>query len=241
MSALRNSGSASIASIGRDRDADADVGDDLVAVDLIGLDDGIADALGQRGGVRGVLHLGHDDGELVAAQARDRVGLARAVAQPLAHQLQQLVADRMAERVIDALELVEVEAEHRQAFAAFDALELVLQRLAQQHAVGQVGQRVVARHVGDLALRALPLGDVFVGGEPAAAGQRLADDREGAPVRQADNVREGLAVGETVLQPDDVIVGIAGKGALLRCAGRAGRAEYRPGRASSAGNRYISR
>ena len=179
-----------MASIGRDRDADADVGDDLVAVDLIGLDDRIADALGQRGCVRGVFHLGHDDGELVAAQARDRVGLARAAAQALADQFQQLVADRMAERVVDALELVEIEAEHRQAFAAFDAFELVLQRLAQQHAVWQVGQRVVARHVGDLALRPLPLGDVLVGRQPAAAGQRLADDREGASVGQARDVRE---------------------------------------------------
>jgi hypothetical protein len=30
----------------------------------------------------------------------------------------------------------------------------------------------VARHVGDLVLGAPPLGDVLVGGEPAAAGER---------------------------------------------------------------------
>ena len=47
--------------------------------------------------------------------ARDGVGVAHAVAQPLGHHLEQLVADRMAERVVDALEVVEIEIEHRQA------------------------------------------------------------------------------------------------------------------------------
>ena len=49
------------------------------------------------------------DGELVAAHARDGVGLAHQSAQPIGHHLQQLVADGMAERVVDVLEVVEVE------------------------------------------------------------------------------------------------------------------------------------
>ena len=66
-----------------------------------------------------------------------------------ADQLEQLVADRVAERVVDALEVVEVEAKHREALAALDALDLVLELFAQQRAVWQVGQRVMARHVRD--------------------------------------------------------------------------------------------
>ncbi len=78
----------------------------------------------------------------------------------------------MPERVVDALEVVEVEAQHRQALAPLHALELVVQPLAQHQAIGQVGQRVVARHVHDALLSALPVGDVLVGGDPAAAGDR---------------------------------------------------------------------
>ncbi len=43
-----------------------------------------ADALGERRGVGRLLHLRHDDGEFVAAHARNDVELARAAAQPLA-------------------------------------------------------------------------------------------------------------------------------------------------------------
>ncbi len=121
----------------RNRDADTDVGDDLMALDLVGLDHRFADALRERGGVGGLLHLRHDDGELVAAHACDHVELARAAAQTLADKLEQLVADMVAERVIDALEVVEVEAKHRQALAALDALDLVVELFEQQRAVGR--------------------------------------------------------------------------------------------------------
>ena len=156
---------------------------------------------------------GHDDGELVAAQPRHGVRLARAAAQALADQLEQLVADRMAERVVDALELVEVEAEHRQALAALDALELVLEMLAHHGAVGQVGERVVARHVRDALFRALPFGDVLVGRQPAAAGDRLVDHREGAAVGERDGLLHGFAGGERFGQPGDVFDRVAGEAA----------------------------
>ena len=86
------------------------------------------------------------------------------------HHLEQLVADRMAERVVDALEAVEIEIEHRELVAAADAGQRLGEPLAEQHAVGQIGQRVVARHMRDLLLGALALGDVVVGGDPAAVG-----------------------------------------------------------------------
>ena len=88
--------------------------------------------LDKRRGVGRLLHLRHDDGEFVAAEAGDGVGLARAAAQAVGDQLEQFVADRMAERIVDALELIEIEAQHREALAALDALELVIQPLAQR-------------------------------------------------------------------------------------------------------------
>ena len=116
------------------------------------------------------------DGELVAAHARDGVGLAHQRAQPVGHHLQQLVAGGMAQRVVDVLEVVEVEQVDRHHLAALDARERLLEPLVEQHAVGQVGQRVVQRHVRDLGLGAALLGDVLVRGDrsrrPASADAR---------------------------------------------------------------------
>ena len=72
-------------------------------------------------------------------------------------------ADVMAERIVDALELVEIETQHRQALAALDALYLVVELLEQQHAVGQIGQRVMACHVRDALFRALTFSYIFLG------------------------------------------------------------------------------
>ena len=74
--------------VGRaDGDADAGADHHLVAVDLVGLAHRLDDALRQRGGIGrlgdGDLH----DGELVAAHARDGVGLAHQRAQAVGHHL----------------------------------------------------------------------------------------------------------------------------------------------------------
>jgi len=66
-----------------------------------------ADTARERRRIGRLLDRRHDDGELVAAQPRDRVGLAGAAAQAVRHHLKELVADRMPERVVDALEAVE--------------------------------------------------------------------------------------------------------------------------------------
>jgi len=50
-----------------------------------------------------------EDSKLVAAQARDRFRLSDLAAQPLGHGPEQLVADRMPERVVDVLEVIEIE------------------------------------------------------------------------------------------------------------------------------------
>ena len=89
-----------------------------------------------------------DHHELVAAEAREQVGLAQRRRQRAGHALQQLVADPVAERVVDVLEAVEVDEQHADAAAA--ALRLrdrLRQPLVQQQPVGQAGQRVARRHV----------------------------------------------------------------------------------------------
>src|SRR4249919_3633268 len=99
--------------------------------DLVGLDDRVADALGKRCSVAGLFHLRHDDSEFITAHARHDVELAGAPAQALTDQLQQFIADMMSERVVDALELIEVEAQYGEALATFDALDLVIELLKQ--------------------------------------------------------------------------------------------------------------
>ena len=91
----------------------------------------------------------------------------------------------MAERIVDGLEVVEVEQVRGHDLAALDAPQRVLEPLVEQHAVGQAGQRIVQRHVGDLGLRAALLGDVVMRGDGAAVGHRLGGHGDVAAVARA--------------------------------------------------------
>jgi len=122
------------------------------------------------------IHL--DDCELVAAEAGHQVALAQIVFEPLSDHAQELVADRMPERVVDALEMVEVEAEHRNLVVAVGKVQCLLELLAEQDSVWQIGERVMARHVEDSFLGALPVGDILECRDPAAAFHRLRDDAD---------------------------------------------------------------
>ena len=96
------------------RDADAGADDDVVALHVIGCADRRrrAGSRARRAGAAPPVGSASDDGELVAAEPRDHVVVAHAVAQPRRHLPQQLVAGRMAKRVVDVLEVVEIEAQH---------------------------------------------------------------------------------------------------------------------------------
>ena len=59
----------------------------------------------------------------------------------------------MTERVVDFLEMIEIEAEHRELVAALGEAQGLLELFAEQRPVRQIGQRVMARHVGNLFLR----------------------------------------------------------------------------------------
>ncbi len=131
---------------------------------------------------------------------------------------EQLVAGASAERVVDAPEIVETEVEHGQLLAARHVGERLRQSLAQQEAVGQVCQGVVAGHVGDLHFGLPPLGDILVGRYPAASGHRMVQDRDRAAVGQFDELADALALRDVRRELFDVIVGIAGVGAVLLAA-----------------------
>jgi hypothetical protein len=72
--------------------------------------EGSANALGNHRGVGGAAR--HDGGELFAAETADHIGRAHAGACGVVQQVESLVADGVAESVVDRLEVVEIEQQH---------------------------------------------------------------------------------------------------------------------------------
>ena len=70
----------------------------------------------------GVVDVRQEHGELVAAEPGDHVAGAQRALDPLRDDLEQPVADLVAEGVVDLLEPVEVEEEQRERLAAAGAL-----------------------------------------------------------------------------------------------------------------------
>ncbi len=96
----------------------------------------------------------HD--ELVAAETRDRVGLADGGLDPSGGFDEELVAHRVAERVVDGLEPVQVDEQHAEhAAVTSDAGERLLEPVGEHHAVRQTGERIVQHLVRELRLEAL--------------------------------------------------------------------------------------
>ncbi|HEX2160445.1 MAG TPA: hypothetical protein VHF88_01325 [Thermoleophilaceae bacterium] len=96
------------------------------------------------------------EGELVAAEAGDEVGWTQHSAQPLGDGDQQLVAGLVAERVVDQLEVVDVEEGDREAtVAGARVAQRPAESAPEERAVRQSGERIVVRAVGQLALRLL--------------------------------------------------------------------------------------
>ena len=93
------------------------------------------------------------DGELVAAQPRERVAGREQRGEPRGELGQQLVAALVAEPVVDELEAVDVEPEHRGGAAvARGERERVVDAVDEQRAVRQPGQRIVEGAVPGLLL-----------------------------------------------------------------------------------------
>lgn len=99
--------------------------------------------------------------ELVAAQAGDQIVAANLRPQPIGHQPQETIADRMAEGIVYVLEQIEVDTEHRHALvSALASLQRLAKPILIEFAVRQVGQTVMMRHKGDPRLGLAAFGDV---------------------------------------------------------------------------------
>ena len=96
-----------------DGNADRGADDDVVAADRIGRAERIDDAAGDSLQRVGIGLAGGDDGELVAAEPGDQIVAAHDAAQPLRDIENERVADVMAERIVDVLEVIEIDVEDR--------------------------------------------------------------------------------------------------------------------------------
>ena len=120
-----------------------------------------------------------DDGELVAAEAGHQILAAHDAAQPLGDVEDELVADVMAERVVDVLEVIEVDVEHRRGRAAgAHVVDHGFEPLAEIDAVGQAADRIVQGEMAQLQFA----GPDLLGGAPHVAQHR---DRPTARSRRA--------------------------------------------------------
>ena len=112
-------------------------------------------------GPRSAVEVGQQEQELVAAEPRDHVGLARADAEAIRQLDQQLIAGVMPEGVVHELEVVEVQEQHADPqVEAPRARQRALEHLLEQRAVRQAGELVVVGEERDLLLGQLPLRDV---------------------------------------------------------------------------------
>ena len=124
------------------------------------------------------------NGEFVTAEPRDDIAVAQAAAQPLAHLAQKLVAERMTQRVVDGLELIEVETKNRELLVPAQMRETIFHFLVEEQPVRQRGQPVMQRHVGDFSLCLPSLGDVFKRDNPAARIHRHLGQQDLPPIRE---------------------------------------------------------
>ena len=95
------------------RDADAGGDQHLVAVQIERRGEGLEHAAAEPLRAIGLLETDLDDRELVAADAGHGIGFAHAGLQALGAALDQQVAGGMAQEVVDVLEAVEIDADHR--------------------------------------------------------------------------------------------------------------------------------
>jgi hypothetical protein len=127
----------------------------------------------------------------------------------------------MAERIIHLLEAIEVEAEYGKALAALHPHLHLLQLLLESRPIAQTRQRIVVREERDLNFRAAPVGDVLVGGNPAARRHGRVLHQDFTPLRGFDDQIRDIALGKAAQQFHSVLLGVeieiaAGLDAMLQ-------------------------
>jgi hypothetical protein len=167
-----------VASALAQRDPDARPDLDLMAPCRHGLTERLEDAPPDVGESRAVAL--DQDRELVAPQARDHVRLAQAARETVRHPDQQLIAGRVPVAVVDLLELVEVEEEHRHLIASRATPQGPLDLIVEQRAIGEAGEAVVEGLMRQLLLQRTTLAHVPRGEDDPAHSRVVPKVRDNA-------------------------------------------------------------
>lgn len=115
----------------------------------------------QLTGVRGLPDLALQHRELIPAEPCNQIACPRAALQAYRNLLKQQIPDRVAERVIDRLELVEIEIKDRERHGApFGRRERLAKPLGESRAIGEPREPVGTGEQRDLLFRRLAFGDV---------------------------------------------------------------------------------
>ena len=163
----------------------------------------------------GPLQVFQDDEEFVAVQPRQRVLVAQALLQAPRHGDQQFVTNLVAKPLVDGLEMVEIEEQHRHPFAVpvrvFDGM---VEAFVGKQAVRQVGQGVEVHQMGQALLAVTVLAEIgegqYVLGLKRVAAAHPAD-RE--PEREARTI---LATAVQLALPMPAFLDLAPQGAIAR-------------------------
>ncbi len=132
--------------------------DHLMAVEIVGSADDLDETRRERCDILRVFRGNLHDGELVPAEPAYDVLAADATLHAFGSRLQQEVADRMSERIVDALEMIEIETENRDRSGTPQVADKRLHLFIERHPVQQVRESIVVRQVLDLLLGDKPLG-----------------------------------------------------------------------------------
>jgi hypothetical protein len=138
---------------GIERDADARGDADLVAVDGERLAEHLADPPRELADDVWIGQAEHQNGELVATEARHEMIWPHGFPETLDDLLQQEIAHGMPKGVVDILEVVDVEIEHGERRSPAQArIEGHRQPLHEGAAIGEIGEKIRLRQFENLAV-----------------------------------------------------------------------------------------
>src|SRR5712691_3841117 len=116
----------------------------------------------------------------------------------------------MTERIVDRLEVIEVDTENGEGFAPLYAAERFRHLLTEADSVRKVRQRVMMRHIRDLRLGLAAFGNILVSRNTPTVQHRLMRNRDHVAVTQLIDEIERLTLGNSRQPIFDVILIVLG-------------------------------
>ena len=145
----------------KDRDADADGDENLLSVQKERAGGGLDDLGGHRLGIGPLVHFRQHDDKLVPSEPRDAILFPHRGLDALRHLPKKSVAAGVAERVVDPLEVIDIDEQSRHSGAASSRIQGGAgQPVERERAVGELGERIIVRLHHQAVLVALAQCDI---------------------------------------------------------------------------------